>query len=227
MDPYTASPAVAPPPPRSLLPGLAPGPQVGCTLAAGGARRGAGSLARRRGPVVGAGLASSEPLSAPSVRPICAVRPRSPFGLCSACPVRPGPAHFGSSADPRLLRAFSPPVCAPPLRLPPAIACASSASPVASPWTAFAPSSESLSAGSGTGARAGLASSEPLSGFPVRRDSRRGAPEPLRRLRRIRPAGRVPLTSVARLLRPYCPCFLPPATSIVAAALQPHPLCLG
>ena len=52
----------------------------------------------------------------------------------SAHPVlRPGPAHFGSSADPRLLRAFSPPVCAPPLRLPPAIACASSASPVASP----------------------------------------------------------------------------------------------
>ena len=101
MDPYSASPAVAPPPPRSLLPGLAPGPQVGCTLAAGGARRGAGSLTRRCGPVVGAGLASSEPLS----------------------------------------------------------------------------------------------------GFPVRRDSRRGAPEPLRRLRRIRPAGRVPLTSVARLIR--------------------------
>ena len=179
MDPYTASPAVAPPPPRSLLSGLAPGPQVVCTLAAGGARRGAGSLARWRGPVVGAGLASSEPLSAPSVRTICAVGPRSPFGLWSACPARPGPAHFGSSADPRLFRAFSPPACAPPLRLPPAIACASSASPVASPWTAFALSSESLSAGSGTGARAGLASSEPLSGFPVQRDSRRGAPEPL------------------------------------------------
>ena len=154
LDPYTASPAVTPPPPRSLLPGLAPGPQVGCTLAAGGARRGAGSLARRRGPVVGAGLASSEPLSAfpvrresrrgapeplrrplsaPSVRPICAVGPRSPFGLCSAGPARPGPARFGSSADPRLLRSISPPVCAPPLRLPPANACASSASPVASP----------------------------------------------------------------------------------------------
>lgn len=98
LDPYTASPAVAPPPPRSLLSGLAPGPQVVCTLAAGGARRGAGSLARRRGPVVGAGLTSSEPLSAPSVRPICAVGPRSPFGLCSACSARPGPARVGSSA---------------------------------------------------------------------------------------------------------------------------------
>ena len=101
MSGVESSPAVAPPPPRSLLPGLAPGPQVGCTLAAGGARRGAGSLARRRGPVVGAGLASSEPLSA----------------------------------------------------------------------------------------------------FPVRRESRRGAPEPLRRLRRIRSCGRVPLASVARLTR--------------------------
>ncbi len=47
----------------------------------------------------------------------------------------------------------------------------------------------------------GLSSSESLSAFPVRRDSRRGAPEPLRRLRRIRSFGRVPLTSVARLIR--------------------------
>ena len=83
--------------------------------------RGAGSLARRRGPVVGTGQASSEPLSAPSVRPICAAGPRSPFGWCAACPARPGPAHFGSLADPCLLRSISPPGCAPPLRpLPPA-----------------------------------------------------------------------------------------------------------
>ena len=47
----------------------------------------------------------------------------------------------------------------------------------------------------------GLSSSESLSAFPVRRDSRRGAPEPLRRLRRIRSCGRVPLTSVVRLIR--------------------------
>ena len=35
----------------------------------------------------------------------------------------------------------------------------------------------------------------------MRRNSRRGAPAPLRRLRRIRSCGRVPLTSVARLTR--------------------------
>ena len=43
------------------------------------------------------------------------------------------------------------------------------------------------------GARAGLASSEPLSAFPVRRLARAGAPLPLSWARRIRSCGRVPL----------------------------------
>ena len=70
-----------------------------------------------------AGLSASEPLSTPSVRRICAVGPRSPFGLCVACLARPGPAHFGSSADPpglfRRIRTASRTVSAdPPLGAP-------------------------------------------------------------------------------------------------------------
>ena len=56
-----------------------------------------------------AGLASSEALSVPSVRRICALGPRCPFRLCSACRARPGPAHFGSSADPPALPAITRP----------------------------------------------------------------------------------------------------------------------
>ena len=47
-----------------------------------------------------AGLSSSEPLSVPFVRRIVALGPRCPFRLCATCRARPGPAHFGSSADP-------------------------------------------------------------------------------------------------------------------------------
>ena len=69
-----------------------------------------------------------------------------------------------------------------------------------------------------------FASSEPLSVFPVRRKnlkSRRGAPEPLRRQRRIRSSGRVPLTSVARLSAHA----LPPETRRLSfSSAEPFPL---
>ena len=43
------------------------------------------------------------PSPTPSVQHIYAVGPRSPFGLYTACLARPGPAHFGSSANPTTL----------------------------------------------------------------------------------------------------------------------------
>ena len=68
--------------------------RLGCA-APPGANRVVTSLARRpRG--VRAGLASSEPLSGPSVWRICALGPRCPFRLCAICRARLGPAHCGS-----------------------------------------------------------------------------------------------------------------------------------
>ena len=62
-----------------------------------------GSLSVNAGQKAHAGLSASEALSLPSVRHIYAVGPRSPFGLYTACLARPGPAHFGSSANPPML----------------------------------------------------------------------------------------------------------------------------
>ena len=61
------------------------------------------SLSVNAGKKARAGLSASESLSTPSVRHICSVGPRSPFGLYAACLARPGPTRFGSSADPPVL----------------------------------------------------------------------------------------------------------------------------
>jgi hypothetical protein len=58
------------------------------------------SLSVNAGQKARVGLSASEPLSTPSVQHIYAVGPRSPFGLYAVCLARPGPAHFGSSANP-------------------------------------------------------------------------------------------------------------------------------
>ena len=61
------------------------------------------SLSVNAGQKAHVGLSASEPLSTPSVQHIYSVGPRSPFGLCAVCLARPGPAHFGSSANPPTL----------------------------------------------------------------------------------------------------------------------------
>ena len=61
------------------------------------------SLSVNAGQKAHVGLSASEPLSTPSVQHIYAVGPRSPFGLYAVCLARPGPAHFGSSANPPTL----------------------------------------------------------------------------------------------------------------------------
>lgn len=61
------------------------------------------SLSVNAGQKAHVGLSASEPLSTPYVQHIYAVGPRSPFGLCAVCLARPGPAHFGSSANPPTL----------------------------------------------------------------------------------------------------------------------------
>ena len=61
------------------------------------------SLSVNTGQKAHVGLSASEPLSTPSVQHIYSVGPRSPFGLCAVCLARPGPAHFGSSANPPTL----------------------------------------------------------------------------------------------------------------------------
>ena len=87
---------------------------------------------------------------------------------------------------------------------------------MASAWV-----SVSLSVNTGQKAHVGLSASEPLSTFPVCRNSRRGAPEPLRRQRRIRSSGRVPLASVARLSAHA----LPPETRRLSfSSAKPFPL---
>ena len=61
------------------------------------------SLSVNTGQKAHVGLSASEPLSPPAVQHNYAVGPRRPFGLCAVCLARPGPAHFGSSANPPTL----------------------------------------------------------------------------------------------------------------------------
>ena len=99
--PGSSSPAVAPPPPRSLRPCLASGPQVGlhaCRWRDPSWRRLSCPAARpgsRHGP-----LFLGVPIRLPGVMPCAPWGPGAPSAYASHPVCRLGPTHFGTLADP-------------------------------------------------------------------------------------------------------------------------------